>query len=447
MQKRHRGLASLVLLGVLLLLVGACQRTTPPPTPTPLPTPTPTPAHTPVPSPTPASFPLGEQVLEWARRLVALSPRDTVSGRERQAAAFLQEALAQMGYAVRTQEFPVTLTHSEVVVLAPTPGTIENAHMLRSGEGEVEGEVVFVGLARREDLPAEGVRGRIALADRGSITFQEKAQAVAEAGAVALVVANNQPGLFQGALQHSAPLPVVSISQEEGQRLKGLLAQGTVRLRVRVWSQDYPSQNIIAERPGTPPGARVVLLTAHYDTVEGVPGANDNASGTGALLTLAQRLREHSFPFALRFIAFGGEEEGLFGSRFYVQSLSPEEREGILAVLNLDVIGSAVRLATAGDFALQQTVLDAGRQIGIAVAGINLRDAPSDHLPFIQAGIPAVLLTTPDFRLIHTPQDRLEFLDVENLENTVRVVEAVLQRLASGQRQSRLQPVALGARG
>ncbi|GBD11745.1 Aminopeptidase YwaD [bacterium HR23] len=443
MHQRVAGRA--VLLGVLLLALVGCQRATPTPvlTQPPPPSPTPTALPTPTLSPPLASFPLGEQVLEWVRQLVALSPRDTVSGGEAKGAQFLEDAFTRMGYQVSRQPFPITLVQSHVALLAPQEATVEGAHLLRSGEGEAEGEVVFIGLARPEDIPSGGIAGKIALADRGTVTFQEKARVAAEAGARALLVANNQPGLFQGAMQSTAPLPVVGISQEDGQRLKELLAQGTVRLRLRVWRQDYPSQNIIAEKPG--PSEGVVLITAHYDTVEAVPGANDNSSGVGALLTLAQRLGERSWPFTLRFIAFGGEELGLWGSRAYVQSLSPEERQRIRAVLNLDVVGAAANLATTGDNPLAQRIVEVAREAGIPLGFIDLRDAASDHLPFLQAGVPAVILTTPDFRLIHTPQDRLEFLDRESLENTVRLVEAVLQRLSAETRQGRRPPV--GARG
>ncbi|MFN3974063.1 MAG: M20/M25/M40 family metallo-hydrolase [Dehalococcoidia bacterium] len=416
-----------LLIVALLLAAGACQRATPTPTATPLPSPTPTVL------PATASFPLGEQALEWARRLVALSPRDTRSGNEGRAAQFLQQALADMGYRVRLHQFPVTLVQSQISLLAPQERVVEGAHMLRSGEGTVEGEVVFVGLGRREDIPKDGLAGKVALADRGDITFQEKAQAVAEAGARALLVANNQPGLFQGALQERASVPVLGISQEDGQSLKAMLAQGAVRMRVQVWSQDYPSQNVVAERVGTAPSPKVVLITAHYDTVPDVPGANDNASGVAAVLTLAQLLKERSWPFTVRLIAFGGEEEGLWGSRAYVQSLPREEHQLILGVLNLDVVGAVADLAVAGDPALIQMVSDVARAAGIPLRAIGLQEAASDHLPFLQARIPAVILTTPDFQRIHTPEDRLEFLDIESLDATIRLVEAVIQRWASGE--------------
>lgn len=448
---RYRAFLPSALLLVVLVAIGGCQRATPTPVPSPTPLPSPTPivlpTPTPLSTPTPASFPLGEQALEWARQLVALSPRDTVSGGEGRAAQFLQDALTRMGYPVRLQTFPITLQYSQVSLLAPQEGTVESAHMIRSGEGEVEGEVIFIGLGRPEDIPKDAVGGKIALADRGGITFQEKAQAAALAGARALLVANNQPGLFQGALQEKALIPVLGIGREEGQRLKDMLAQGPVRLRVRVWSQDYPSQNIIAERVGTAPTPRLVLITAHYDTVEDVPGANDNASGVAVLLTLAQRLRERPWPFTLRFIAFGGEEEGLLGSLAYVRSLPPEEAQRIIAVLNLDTVGSDVDIAIAGEQALAQMVSAVADSAGIPLRFIDLREATSDHLPFVRGGIPAVILTTPDFRRIHTPEDRLEFLDIRNLDNAIRLVEGVLQRLAVGQGQSMPVRVPVGAQG
>ena len=85
-----------------------------------------------------------------------------------------------------------------------------------------------------------------------------------------------------------------------------------------------PSQNLIAELPGTGEGV-VVVVGAHYDTTPGSVGASDNASGMGVLLALAKELAGRSFPFTLRFIAFGAEETGLNGSDHYVDSLSGDE--------------------------------------------------------------------------------------------------------------------------
>src|SRR5829696_10511840 len=108
-----------------------------------------------------------------------------------------------------------------------------------------------------------------------------------------------------------------------------------------------PSRNVIADKEGHAVGAReVVLATAHLDSINikggpaaPAPGADDNGSGSAGVLQIARALRDHRGEHDLRFILFGGEEEGLFGSKRYVANLSAAERARIRAVVNMDMIG------------------------------------------------------------------------------------------------------------
>ena len=169
-------------------------------------------------------------------------------------------------------------------------------------------------------------------------------------------------------------------------------------------------RNVIADRPG--PGAEprdVVLVTAHLDSInlsgpaEPAPGADDNGSGSAGLLALARALASRPTVRDLRLILFGGEEEGLFGSIEFVAELPADERARIRAVLNMDMIGGrntpepGVLLEGA---AVSQDVIDAlagaaGTYTDLAVT-TSLHPFNSDHVPFIDAGIPAVLTIEAD---------------------------------------------------
>ena len=70
------------------------------------------------------------------------------------------------------------------------------------------------------------------------------------------------------------------------------------------------------------------------------PGADDNASGSAGVLEIARVLIGRSYRHDLSFVLFGGEEQGLFGSRHFVAALTPEERARIVGVVNMDMIGS-----------------------------------------------------------------------------------------------------------
>lgn len=104
-------------------------------------------------------------------------------------------------------------------------------------------------------------------------------------------------------------------------------------------------RNIIAEIRGLTYPEQVVIICAHYDSISDqrwtlAPGADDNASGTAAVMEAARILVNHPLDFTVRFIAFSAEEQGLIGSQRYVQTqLSTKEK--ILGVINLDMIAYA----------------------------------------------------------------------------------------------------------
>jgi Zn-dependent M28 family amino/carboxypeptidase len=107
-------------------------------------------------------------------------------------------------------------------------------------------------------------------------------------------------------------------------------------------------QNVIAELPGTTRPQDIYVIGAHYDGVWPsydqwnpdpwrMPGCDDNASGTGAVLMAARILAQHQFAGTIRFIAFSGEEEWMIGSDAYVQA-AHAAGENIVAAINLDMI-------------------------------------------------------------------------------------------------------------
>lgn len=208
-------------------------------------------------------------------------------------------------------------------------------------------------------------------------------------------------------------------------------------------------RNIIAERRGTEEPDRVLIVGAHYDTVEGTPGADDNASGIAVLLELARLHAETRFRKTVRFVAFTLEEPPFFrsqqmGSRVYARSLK-ERGEQVEGMLCLEMVGYYLqekgsqsfplfwlrwRYPTTGNFitvvsnsaseALQMRVRDALKanmtlpvetyQGPWWIPGVDL----SDHSSFWKEGYPAVMLTDTAFYRnphYHRDTDRSETLD------------------------------------
>lgn len=192
------------------------------------------------------------------------------------------------------------------------------------------------------------------------------------------------------------------------------------------------STNLIADRAGTGPvGDRgVVLVTAHLDSVNhedgpdgAAPGADDNASGSAGVLEMGRVLSGRTWRNDLRLILFGGEEQGLFGSREYVAGLDAAERARIRAVVNMDMIARR-NTASPGVLlegaAVSQKLIDAlaataATYTGLAVSS-SLNPFASDHVPFIEAGVPAVLTIEADDSAntdVHSARDTLATLDPE----------------------------------
>ncbi|QDC26598.1 Zn-dependent exopeptidase M28 [Georgenia yuyongxinii] len=207
-----------------------------------------------------------------------------------------------------------------------------------------------------------------------------------------------------------------------------LQALGYVVVREPIIVGAGHSENVVADLAGTAEAPRgLVVVSAHLDSVNHAdgpdapaPGADDNASGAAGLLELARALVTRRWPHDLRLILFGGEEQGLFGSKAHVAALDEADRGRVRAVLNMDMIA---RLNTPAPGVLlegaevSRTLVDelaaaAATWTSLAVS-TSLHPYASDHVPFIDAGIPAVLTIEGNDTAnddVHTARDTLATL-------------------------------------
>jgi Zn-dependent M28 family amino/carboxypeptidase len=190
--------------------------------------------------------------------------------------------------------------------------------------------------------------GAVALVQRGTCTFGQKAANAQAAGASAVVIFNEgQPGrdgLLEGTLGQVVGIPAIGTTFAVGEDLynRSQAAGGaTVRVTTSTFSETRQTYNVIAQ---TKRGRtdNVVMAGAHLDSVLAGPGINDNGSGSAAILEIARQLAKESIKTnnAVRFAWWGAEESGLLGSAHYVESLPVAEREKIAAYLNFDMIAS-----------------------------------------------------------------------------------------------------------
>jgi Zn-dependent M28 family amino/carboxypeptidase len=192
------------------------------------------------------------------------------------------------------------------------------------------------------------VPGRIALIQRGTCTFSQKVQNAQDAGASGVIIFNEgNPGrteVFGGSLSSIPTIPVAFTSFAIGSDLLSQYQQAvanntalptmslTIKGIVKPNTDDY---NVIADSKGGDPN-HVVVVDAHLDAIYGA-GMLDNASGSATILDIAQQMKNVNPRNKLRFIWFGGEELGLFGSAAYVNSLSSSDLSHIGYDLDADV--------------------------------------------------------------------------------------------------------------
>jgi hypothetical protein len=238
----------------------------------------------------------------------------------------------------------------------------------------------------------------------------------------------------------------------EAQFLGSGLQVSTPRFSVR----GEEAFNVVGELPGNGTTSDIVVVGAHYDSTSeqprvAAPGAEDNASGVAGLIELARVLSTSPPAATIRFVAFSGEEAGLFGSRDYVDRLMTSGESGrVRAVVNMDMIGYS------GDDDLDvllesdESGKDLMRVLSDAAAGTGLRIETSlnpfgsDHVPFIQAGIPAVLVIENDWDSYpgyHRSSDTPEKLRVEMGVPVLRMVAGAIADLADGVDEPRIASV------
>lgn len=369
---------------------------------------------------------------------VSIGTRVAGSPSGAKAGDYIAQEFSKDGYAVERQAFDFQMWQDRSTVVkmtVPEEKDLDAKPIQNSPPGKIEAELAVVrGQGTETDFANVDVTGKIALVPRGTLLFADKAKNAANAGALAIIIYNNQSGLFTGALRDRASIPVLSLSDLQGQALIEQASKGVVKLSIAsdtafVTQTGY---NIIGTQKGT--SGKLIVLGGHYDSVQAGPGANDNGSGVAVLLELARDLAHQDHPDTLILIAFDGEEFGLLGSQYYVSQLQTPERSRIKAMLNFDMLGAGSGpLLAGGDGPIGQQARDLARSLGLSARNFSLgSNAGSDHEPFQRAGIDTVFFSR-DYTLLHTPQDTIDQVKPEYLDEAGKVALRLVNGLEAVQ--------------
>jgi aminopeptidase YwaD len=210
----------------------------------------------------------------------------------------------------------------------------------------------------------------------------------------------------------------------------GEAVAATVECRGR-YVPGQESCNVIAELPGDSP--ETIVVSAHYDTVAGTPGAGDNASGVAGCLALAEHYAGRPLPKTLRFVAWGAHEFGLLGSQAYVQDLAQRGAlTPIAAALALDILCDGDRLGIwcGGEaFAAEVAMLHETFSVEFPVELYPRGRGETDSWSFAERGIDTAMLLTLPYAHFHLPEDTVANANRDLFGFSVQVAHAVIEQL------------------
>lgn len=196
-------------------------------------------------------------------------------------------------------------------------------------------------------------------------------------------------------------------------------------------------KNVLARIEGVTEPDRQVLIGAHYDAVNDWPGADDNGSGTAAVIEIARLLSKTEPDRTIVFAFWDAEEIGLVGSSLYAQE-ARARGDDIVGVINLDMIGWStdepdmlVASSTSGSSSgLKARILDLASSLDLPINAQGYSMGRSDHVSFASVGYESVMLIENylgDFNpYYHSPDDTIDRLDFDFLTANTRLAAATL---------------------
>lgn len=279
--------------------------------------------------------------------------------------------------------------------------------------------------------------------------IKEQAKHAKEQGATALIVYNSTETVDNIQFNKndstaSSPLPVVYVTREG---IKNFFADATdtydIDLKVSLSLSKRKAHNVIGMLNFNAPST--VILGAHYDhlgygedgnSLDGQGqihnGADDNASGTAALIELAhilQKTKAHNNNYL--FIAFSGEELGLFGSKYWLDH--PTVNVVPNYMINMDMVGryDSSRKLTIGGYGTSPmwgSVLSTTRDKNLVIKFDSSGTGPSDHASFYRKDIPVLFFFTnahSDYHKATDDADKINYAGETEIVNYIdRIIEA-----------------------
>jgi uncharacterized protein len=380
------------------------------------------------------------------------------------------------------QAFPVPyapLEGTPRLSVVPSPGSAPIEFMLHRdfsprageyvGEGLFEGDVVWASDCRESDFDEIIAAERIVLCRYDREVPSARNAIEHGAGGLILIDLSGRPLDFAFPSRESIvpePIPSAFVSMQVVEALvrdstisaedliisyESLYLESSVGMEVGIADPGQCAEerclgrNVIGILPGRDPDRsnQFVILSAHYDHMgnspAGIfwPGANDDASGIAAMLEIARVWKESGFvPHkSVVFAAWDAEELGLLGARYFVEH-PPASLDNISAVIQLDMIGGGGSVLRIDGWRGLENLIKPAADL-FEVESVITDSGQSDHVPFLDIGLPAALLIWYDpsgeYADYHRLQDTPERIDRTALDLAGKIAHLALLNLVEGE--------------
>jgi aminopeptidase YwaD len=342
-----------------------------------------------------------------------IGPRPAGSEAARRAAQAVASAFRDLGVEATSQEFPL---------LAYEP---DEPELEVDGEPWPAGPVMY-----GQSADVEGIVRRIGTHVVLPTLFEPPAFAIEANGReLARIYANpigGGPTPFPTGYGPTLTGPGAYVSAADAERLYD---GAHARLRCGGRFVSVTERNVLAEVAGEAP--ETIVVCAHYDSAWRAGGAVDNASGVEGVRRIVERVVSRPHRRTLLAIAFGAEELGLAGARFFVHDAKTRgELRRIKGVVNLECLALGERLELwAAPEDLKERGLRIAAELRLGDLPTRLPIAGSDHFPFASEGIPAACIIRWPYVEYHLPADDPGIADEALLAPAVELASRLVEEL------------------
>lgn len=392
-----------------------------------------------------------------------LGHRLTGSEQGKKAEEHVYNLLKSYGYDVKYQPFSAQSWARESLSLTLNKTTVPSVSLAHSPvKVDLQADLVDLGNGLETDYEKIGskIKGKIALVflhilpnsgeNLKNLHRSEKTALATKYGAKGIVFINSVKGnvLLTGTASITGKLieiPAICIGFEDGMKWKEKLAKEKVvaDIKMRNKSDEATARNVIVSIVGSEYPEEKIVIGGHLDSWDLATGAIDNGLGSYAIIDMARTFKKLGLKpkRSIDFVLFMGEEQGLLGSKAYVQEAIKNGTLGqVKYMLNFDMVNAPIGFSTSREEMIP--LLDS---IGLLYSSIDSdfknknssgAGLHSDHQPFMLQGIPSGSGTGGQLPndaglYYHSDNDVFKLVDKQGLEQTVRVGAAYLYGLSN----------------